>query len=388
MKIPFNKPHIAGNEIRHLADVVDNRRLAGDGDYTRKCETWLESNLRCRRALLTHSGTAALEIAAILCDVSAGDEIITPSFSFPSVANAFVLRGGIPVFVDIRPETLNIDEDLIEAAITRKTKAIVPIHYAGFGCDMAKITSIADEHSLVVVEDAAQAFLSQHDGHYLGTMGHLGCISFHETKNVTSGEGGALLINDESYSQRAEIIREKGTDRRAFMENKVDKYTWVDVGSSYVPNELTAAFLYGQFQNAATATDERIDCWKYYYEKLSPLEARGVVSLSKARQTGNGHIFYLVLHSPTERDALLSYLRDQGVMATFHFLPLHASAAGRRYGRCHGSLQVTEHVSECLIRLPLYSGMTVDEMDYVIRHTVDFFDDESADAKHAGLSAD
>lgn len=355
--------------------VMVESRLAGDGAFTQKCHHWLEERLNCSKALLTHSCTAALEMAALLCDIKPGDEVIMPSFTFVSTANAFVLRGGVPVFVDIRPDTLNIDENLIEAAITPKTKAIVPIHYAGAACAMDRIMEIAQRYDLFVVEDAAQALLSTHQGKHLGTIGHLGCLSFHETKNIISGEGGALLINDERLETRAEIIREKGTNRSKFFRGEVDKYTWVDLGSSYLPSELTAAFLFAQLEQAEMIVAARRHVFTRYLQLLQPLAAEGYIVLPElsSESAANGHIFYLLTSSLDERDALLAHLRRYGVYAVFHYIPLHSSPAGKLYGRAHGPMTVTDRVSDCLLRLPLYFDMQDDDVEAVARAITSYF---------------
>lgn len=374
-RIPFNKPFIAGNELTYIAQAVANGHLAGDGSFTKRCHQWLEKALECGMALLTHSGTAALEMAAILADIRPGDEIIMPSFTFVSTANAFVLRGGVPVFVDIRPDTLNLDETLIEAAITPKTRAIVPMHYAGVPCEMDAILDLAKRHDAWVIEDAAQALLSTYRGRALGTIGHLGCISFHETKNIISGEGGALLVNRPEWMERAEIIREKGTNRKLFLRGDVDKYTWVDIGSSYLPSELTAAFLLAQFERADAIIRRRYQICDRYGQGLLDLEQRGFVTLPfNSRETGsNGHIYYIVTRSPEERQGLMSHLRSQGILAVFHYVPLHASPAGRNYGRAGGTMTVTDRVSACLLRLPVYYEMTDLETDQVIDQILKFY---------------
>jgi dTDP-4-amino-4,6-dideoxygalactose transaminase len=303
MKIPFNKPLIIGKELFNIAQSVIDGHLSGDGVFTQKCHDWLENHLHCRRAMLTHSCTAALEMSAILCDIQPGDEVILPSFTFVSTVNAFVLRGATPVFIDIRQDTLNLDEHLIEPAITEKTKAIVPVHYAGVGCEMDSIMAIAKQCNLSVVEDAAQAILSEYKGQKLGTIGHLGCLSFHETKNVISGEGGALLINDEKLIERAEITREKSTNRSRFFRGEVDKYTWVDIGSSYLPSELIGAFLYAQLEHAEVITQKRIRICRQYRTLLSPLQEAGYIQLPT--QIGNGHLFYILTRSLQERTELI-----------------------------------------------------------------------------------
>jgi dTDP-4-amino-4,6-dideoxygalactose transaminase len=355
--IPFNKPFIIGRELSLIADAVSRGHLSGDGHYTRLCNRWFEEKLSCRKALLTHSCTAALEMAAILCDLQPGDEVILPSYTFVSTANAFALRGAVPVFVDIREDNLNIDEKLIEPAITPKTRAIVPVHYAGVPCEMDAIMDIAKRHKLLVVEDAAQALLSTYKGKSLGTIGHFGGLSFHDTKNIISGEGGALLINDERFVERAEIIREKGTNRSQFFRGEVDKYTWVDIGSSYLPSELVSAFLYAQLERADEITAQRCRICSAYAEQLAPLEQTGKMRLPRFDADSNGHMYYILLDSLETRTALISHLKAQGINPVFHYVPLHSSPAGRKYGRVHGSMKVTDDLSERLLRLPLHYEM-------------------------------
>jgi dTDP-4-amino-4,6-dideoxygalactose transaminase len=376
-KIPFNKPFVAGKELHHIARAVKvEAHLSGDGPFTRKCQAWLEEQIGCQKAFLTHSCTAALEMAAILACIGPGDEVIMPSFTFVSTANAFVLRGGVPVFVDIRPDTLNINEQLIEQAITPKTRAIVPVHYAGLGCEMDTILEIANEHNLLVIEDAAQALFSTYKGRSLGGFGQLGCLSFHETKNIISGEGGALLINDEELIQRAEIIREKGTNRSQFFRGEVDKYTWVDIGSSFLPSELTAAFLYAQFEEAERIIGKRCRIIDGYIDGLKRLEERGYIRLpaTSTECDSNGHIFYIITRSPDERTQLMNHLQQRGIHAVFHYVPLHTSPAGIRYGRTSGELKETERLSDQLLRLPLYFSMSDEELHRVVREVTSFYE--------------
>jgi dTDP-4-amino-4,6-dideoxygalactose transaminase len=376
-KIPFNKPFIVGKELFYIAQaVIENRHTAGDGLFTKKCQTWLEERLGCRKALLTHSCTAALDMAAILADIKPGDEIIMPSFTFVSTANAFVLRGGIPVFVDIRSDTLNINEALIEGAITPKTRAIVPVHYAGVPCQMDAIMEIAQRKQLLVIEDAAQALLSRYRNRYMGTIGQMACISFHETKNIISGEGGALLINDPSIIERAEIIREKGTNRNQFFRGQVDKYTWVDIGSSYLPSDILAAFLYAQMENADQIIAKRNLIYDLYIEGLRPLTEQGYIKLPFVLDdcSSNGHIFYIITRSLEERAALIGFLKEHGIMAVFHYVPLHSSPAGQLYGRTCGTLKVTQRVSDCLLRLSLYYEMTPENVQYVVEKISQFYE--------------
>ncbi|MCJ0826694.1 dTDP-4-amino-4,6-dideoxygalactose transaminase [Luteimonas sp. 50] len=357
--IKFNQPYMTGRELWLISQAHANGHLSGDGSFTRLCHQWLEAQTGCRKALLTHSCTAALEMSALLLDLKPGDEVIMPSFTFVSTANAFVLRGAVPVFVDIRPDTLNIDESLIEAAITPRTKAICVVHYAGVGCEMDSILAIAARHGLAVIEDAAQGIFSTYKGRPLGSIGGLGALSFHETKNVISGEGGALLVNDDAYIERAEIIREKGTNRSKFFRGQVDKYTWVDVGSSYLPGEIIAAFLAAQFEEAEKITQRRLDLWQRYHAWAERLESAGLARrpIIPADCTHNAHMYYLLLPSLDARTGFIDGLRQRQVGAVFHYIPLHSSPAGRRYGRASGDLPVTDTVSERLVRLPLWAGL-------------------------------
>lgn len=366
-RIPFNWPHMTGKELHYIAQAHSNGSLAGDGPFTKRCHAWLESRTGAHKALLTHSCTGALEMAVILADIQPGDEVIMPSYTFVSTANAFVLRGGVPVFVDIRPDTLNIDETLIEAAITPKTRAIVPVHYAGVACEMDAIMDIAARHNLLVIEDAAQGIMSSYKGRALGSIGHMGCLSFHETKNIISGEGGALLINDSRFVERAEIIREKGTNRSQFFRGQVDKYTWVDIGSSYLPGEIIAAFLWAQMEEAESITSRRLAIWKNYHDALAPLEIAGVLRRPFIPDDcqHNAHMYYVVLSSLAQRTALLERLSEHGVNAVFHYVSLHSSPAGKKYGRIFGEMKNTEAVSDGLLRLPLWIGMTEEQAKVV-----------------------
>jgi dTDP-4-amino-4,6-dideoxygalactose transaminase len=373
--IPFNRPYLTGKELDYIAEAHRCGQLAGDGLFTKRCSQWLQNETGCRKALLTHSCTAALEMAAILADIQPGDEVIMPSYTFVSTANAFVLRGGVPVFVDIRPDTLNIDESLIEAAITQRTKAIVPVHYAGIACEMNALMNIAHRHGLLVIEDAAQGVMAQYKSRPLGSIGHLGCLSFHETKNVISGEGGALLINDERFIERAEIIREKGTNRSQFSLGQVDKYTWVDIGSSYLPGEIIAAFLYAQLQSADQVTAARLKTWNQYHQLLAPLEQSGKLRrpIIPDQCQQNSHMYYILLPDLETRTALIHHLKQHLINAVFHYVPLHSSPAGRRYGRTHGRLTHTMNLSDRLLRLPLFPGLTSQQIDRVIASVKDFF---------------
>ncbi len=375
IKIPFNKPFIVGKELDNIAQAVVESHLSGDGPFTERCHKWLKKRLGCTKVLLTHSCTGALEMAAMLCGIGPGDEIIMPSFTFVSTANAFVLRGGVPVFVDIRKDSLNIDETLIEQAITPRSKAIVPVHYAGVSCAMDEIMKIAERHGLFVVEDAAQALLSTYRNQYLGAIGHLGCLSFHETKNIISGEGGALLINDEKFIERAEILWEKGTNRKKFFRGEVDKYTWVDIGSSFLPSELVSAFLYAQLEQAEKIMDARTWIFEQYIRLLRPLEEKGLIRLPAAESgnNGNGHIFYIIINSLDERGRLINYLKQNGIWSVFHYVPLHSSPAGIKYSRTSGNMHVTDYISDRVLRLPVYYEMRDDEIDRVVKAVEGFY---------------
>lgn len=364
--IPFNKPYMTGKEVDYIMQAHANGQLSGDGPFTKQCNTWLEQEIGSRKALLTHSCTAALEMAAILLDLNAGDEVIMPSYTFVSTANAFVLRGAIPVFVDIRPDTLNIDERLIEQAITPRTKAICVVHYAGVACEMDTIMAIARRHGLKVVEDAAQGIFSSYKGRPLGGIGDLAALSFHETKNVISGEGGALLINDPALVERAEIIREKGTNRSRFFRGQVDKYTWVDVGSSYLPSELIAAFLAAQLEHGSEITARRLAIWQRYHEWAAPLEAAGLLRrpIVPTDCRHNAHMYYLLLAGLEERTAFIEAMKAAGIGTVFHYIPLHSSPAGQRFGRTAGLLPHTDAVSARLVRLPFWVGLE-DQQNHV-----------------------
>lgn len=366
--IPFNKPYMTGKELYYIAEAKFGNMLAGDGPFTKRCHRWLEQRTGCAKALLTHSCTAALEMAALLLDIQPGDEIIMPSFTFVSTANAFVLRGGVPVFVDVREDTLNLDERLIEAAITPRTRAIVPVHYAGVACEMDAIMAIARRHGLKVVEDAAQGVMSSYKRRALGSIGDLGAYSFHETKNVISGEGGALLVNDPELAVRAEIIREKGTDRGRFFRGEVDKYTWQEVGSSFLPGELIAAFLCAQLEEAEVITNDRLASWARYHELLEPLEDTGILRRPVVPEgcKQNAHMYYVLLAPEIDRQFVLNELKRNEIYSVFHYVPLHSSPAGQRYGRMHGSLEVTILQSERLIRLPLWVGLCPESQKRVV----------------------
>ena len=357
-RIPFNRPTLAGKELDYIREAVARGQLAGDGAFTERCQRWLAEKIGAKAVLLTHSCTAALEMAALLLDIGPGDEVIMPSFTFVSTANAVVLRGGVPVFVDVRPDTLNIDESLVEAAVTPRTKAVFPVHYAGVPAEMGAIADIARRHGLAVVEDAAQALGSTYHGRNAGALGTLAAFSFHETKNVISGEGGCLAINDEALVERAEIVREKGTDRKRFFRGEVDKYTWVDVGSSYLPGELVASFLLGQLEAADAIRADRMASWTAYDEALAPYRARGLVTPTVPLHCRhNAHLYYVLLPTADAREALIARMRADGILTPFHYVPLHSSPAGRRLGRTTGALPVTEDLSARLVRLPLYPRM-------------------------------
>ncbi|WP_347255929.1 dTDP-4-amino-4,6-dideoxygalactose transaminase [Brachymonas denitrificans] len=374
--IPFNRPPYTGHEDQYVLDVMHGARMSGDGEYTQRCHRWFRSQLGCPSALLTPSCTQALEMAALLIDLQPGDEVIMPSFTFVSTANAFVLRGARVVFVDIRPDTMNIDETLIEDAITPRTKAIVVVHYAGVSCEMDTILGIAKRHNLSVIEDAAQGMMSSYKGRPLGTLGDFGTFSFHETKNYTSGgEGGLLIVNDQSHVQRAEIIREKGTNRSQFFRGMVDKYSWVDLGSSYLPSEIQAAYLWGQLNAADEINKNRLCTWDGYHYAFADLEAQGRVARPSipSECTHNAHMYYLKARDLDERTALLEHLKHLGIMAVFHYVPLHSAMAGLRFSRFHGVDQYTTRESERLLRLPLWYGMQEEKRQKVIDAILSFY---------------
>lgn len=368
MNIPFNKPYMTGKELWYIAQAHAEGHLAGDGAFTKKCHSWLESKTGVKRALLTHSCTGALEMAAILVDIQPGDEVIMPSYTFVSTANAFALRGAVPVFVDIRTDTLNIDETKIEAAITEKTRAIVPVHYAGVACEMDSIMDIAQRHGLWVIEDAAQGVMSTYKGRPLGSIGHLGAFSFHETKNIISGEGGALLVNDPTLAERAEIIREKGTNRSQFFRGQVDKYTWVDIGSSYLPGEIIAAFLWAQMEEAEPITQRRLAIWEVYHHAFAELEALGYFRrpIIPEQCAHNAHMYYLLLPDLDARTAFIQQMKVQGISCVFHYVPLDSAPKGRTVGRSAHDLLNTRELAERLVRLPLWLGLE-DSQDRVVQ---------------------
>lgn len=379
MPIPFNAPFIVGKELFYIARAVINGHLSGDGPFTKKCHAWLEDHCDCHKALLTHSCTAALEMAALLCDIKPGDEVILPSFTFVTSASAFVLRGATPVFIDIRPDTLNMDERLIEAAITPRTRVIVPVHYAGVPCAMDRILEVARAHKLLVVEDAAQTLFSTWKGKPLGSLGDIGCLSFHETKNIIAGEAGALLLNRPDMAERAEILREKGTNRSKFFRGEVDKYTWVDLGSSYLPNELTAAFLWAQLEEGQRIVARRRAIFASYMQGMAPLAAKGFLRLPFIPEgdSANGHIFYAITRDLATRTRLIEFLGKRGIRAVFHYIPLHSSPAGSRFGRAATSMDVTDAIADTLIRFPLFYEMSDAQVAEVCAAVSDFYEGEA-----------
>lgn len=376
--IDFNVPPCVGSELNYVKQAVENHKICGDGPFTKKCNAWLEERFDVQKVLLTTSGTTALEMAALLCGIEPGDEVILPSFTFSSTATAFVLAGAKLVFVDVRPDTMNIDETKIEAAISGKTRAICVMHYAGVACEMDTIMDIAARHGLKVVEDAAQGVMSTYKGRALGTIGDFGCYSFHETKNYSMGEGGALLVRDAAYNEKAEILREKGTDRAKFFRGQVDKYTWVDYGSSYLPSELNAAYLWGQLEAADRINNDRLASWNSYYEAFqAPLAQRGLIELPAIPDgcVHNAHMFWVKCRDLEERTRFIGFLRENGVMAVFHYIPLHSAPAGMRFGRFEGVDKYTTKESERLVRLPLYYGLTPQDREKVIDTVKHFFEE-------------
>lgn len=373
--INFNIPPVTGNEMRYMQQAIDSHKICGDGQFTKKCNAWLEDRFHAQKVLLTTSGTTALDMAALLCDLQPGDEVILPSFTFSSTATAFVLAGAKLVFVDIRPDTMNIDETKIEAAITERTRVIVPVHYAGVACEMDTIMDIAHRHNLKVVEDAAQGVMSTYKGRALGTIGDFGCYSFHETKNYSMGEGGALVINDPAYNERAEILREKGTNRSRFFRGQVDKYTWVDFGDSYLPSELNAAYLWAQLEMADEINNDRLATWNAYYEALKPLADEGRIELPSVPDgcVHNAHMFYLKCRNLEERTAFISHMKQHGVLTVFHYVPLHSAPAGEKFGRFDAADVYTTKESDRLVRLPLYYHITPQDLQTVIQAVLSFF---------------
>lgn len=374
MSIVFNKPYSSKTEMQHIIDSIKKGKISGDGYYTKLCNEWFLKEIN-RKILLTHSCTAALEMMAILMDAKLGDEVIMPSYTFVSTANAFVLRGLKPVFVDIRPDTLNLDENLIEQAVTEKTKAIVPVHYAGVGCEMDKIIAIAKKHNLYVFEDAAQGFGSKYKGRELGTIGDLGAYSFHETKNIISGEGGCLITNNEGFLERAEIIREKGTNRSKFFRGQVDKYTWVDIGSSYLPSDVIAAYLYGQLEHSSTITTKRMAIWNEYNKFFEQYEEQKLIRrpIIPDECTHNAHMYYILLNDLSTRTKFIDYLKNNDILSVFHYIPLHSSPAGQKYGRTASDMSVTDIVSDTLVRLPMYYELSNDDLAKIFEVTKKFF---------------
>ncbi len=373
--IHFNIPPFVGKELDYVKKAIENKKICGDGEFTKLCNSWIENTTGTKKALLTTSCTHALEMAAILCDIKEGDEVIMPSYTFVSTADAFVSRGAKIVFVDIRPDTLNIDENLIEAAITEKTRAIVPVHYAGVSCEMDKIMELAKKYNLLVVEDAAQGVTATYKGQQLGTIGDFGCYSFHETKNYSMGEGGALLIKDGAYIEQAEIIREKGTNRSKFFRGQIDKYTWVDFGSSYLPSDMNAAYLWAQLESIDKIFSSRMDTWNAYYSALKPLAEEGHIELPFVPENcgHNAHMFYIKAKDLQERTELISFLKEREIQTVFHYIPLHSAPAGIKYGRFSGEDKFTTKESERLLRLPLYYGLTEDDRNKVIEGVKDFY---------------
>ncbi len=373
--IPFNIPPVTGEEEKYLKEVFKEGKFSGDGPFTKRCNLWFEKEFKAKKALLTTSCTHALEMAALLCDIKEGDEVIMPSYTFVSTANAFALRGAKIVFIDIRPDTMNMDENLIENAIGKKTKAIVPVHYAGVSCEMDKINEIAEKYSLFVIEDAAQGVMSEYKGKALGTLSDIGCYSFHETKNYQCGEGGAILVNNEAFIERSEIIREKGTNRSKFLRGQVDKYTWVDIGSSYLPSELNAAFLYAQLLNARKINEDRLKSWSVYYENLKELKEKGVLELPVVPKhcKHNAHMFYIKVENIEVRSKLIEFLKKEGILAVFHYVPLHSSEAGKRFGEFRGEDRYTTKESERLLRLPMYYKLKEEDILKVCDKVKEFF---------------
>lgn len=374
--IPFNIPPYVGKELDYVRQAVEAHKICGDGQFTKKCSKWMEERFGAQKVLLTTSGTTALDMAALLCDIQPGDEVILPSFTFSSTATAFVLAGAKLVFVDVRPDTMNIDETKIEAAITDKTRVIVPVHYAGVACEMDTIMAIARKYNLKVVEDAAQGVMSTYKGRPLGTIGDFGCFSFHETKNYSMGEGGALIINDPAYNERAEIMREKGTNRSRFLRGQVDKYTWVDFGDSYLPSDMNAAYLWAQLEKADEINNDRLATWNTYHEAFRSLEAAGKVALPTIPEdcVHNAHMYYLKCKDLEERTAFISYLKENGVQAVFHYVPLHSAPAGLKFGRFVGDDVCTTAESDRLVRLPMYYGITEADRNKVIMTVLNYFE--------------
>ncbi len=374
--IPFNRPPHVGTEEKYIAEAIASHRISGDGAFTQKCSRWMEARFSARKVLLTTSGTSALDMAMLLCDLKPGDEVILPSYTFSSTANAAVLAGARLVFVDIRPDTMNIDAAKIEAAVTERTRVIIVVHYAGVACDMDAVMDIARRHGLKVVEDAAQGVMAKYRGRWLGTIGDFGCYSFHETKNYTMGEGGALLINDPAYIERAEILREKGTNRSKFFRGEIDKYTWVDFGDSYLPSELNAAYLWAQLERADEINEDRLRSWRRYYEALMPLADAGRIALPTVPEgcVHNGHMFYIKCRDLDERSRLIAFLKERGILSVFHYVPLHSAPAGRKYGRFDGVDAFTSRESERLLRLPMFYKLSDTEHAHITRSVNEYYD--------------
>ncbi len=374
--IDFNIPPFTGKELEYVKQAIDAHKICGDGQFTKKCNAWLEERFHAQKVLLTTSGSTALDMAAMLCDIKPGDEVILPSYTFSSTANAFVLAGARLVFVDIRPDTMNIDETRIEAAITDKTKVIVPVHYAGVACEMDTIMDIARRHNLKVVEDAAQGVMSTYKGRALGTIGDFGCFSFHETKNYSMGEGGALVINDEKYNEAAEILREKGTNRSKFFRGQVDKYTWVDFGDSYLPSDMNAAYLWAQLEMADAINENRLATWNAYNKAFQPLARKGLLTLPTIPEgcVHNAHMYYIKCRNLEERTAFISHMRARGVQCTFHYVPLHSAPAGEKFGRFDGADVYTSQESDCLVRLPMYYNLSPADRNRVIQSLLEFYE--------------
>lgn len=373
--VRFNIPTFVGTEEQYIHEAISSRKISGDGEFTKHCNQWMEERFNTRRVLLTTSGTAALDMAMLLCDLKPGDEVILPSYTFSSTANAAVLAGARLVFVDIRPDTMNIDEAKIEAAITDRTRAILVVHYAGVACEMDTIMDIARRHNLKVIEDAAQGVMAKYKGHFLGTIGDFGCYSFHETKNYSMGEGGAIVINDPDYIERAEILREKGTNRSKFFRGQVDKYTWVDFGDSYLPSELNAAYLWAQLEKAEEINEDRLKSWNAYYHALKPLSNAGKIVLPTIPDgcVHNGHMFYIKCRDLAERTAFLAFMKENGILSVFHYIPLHSAPAGLKFGRFSGEDCYTTAESEKIARLPLYYGLTKQDQQRVINAVLEFY---------------
>lgn len=373
--VAFNVPPFVGDELKYVEQAVKSHKISGDGTFTKKCNAWLENKFSAQKVLLTTSGTSALDMAMLLCKFKAGDEVILPSYTFSSTATSIIVGGGVPVFVDIRPDTMNIDEQKIEAAITERTKAIAVVHYAGVACEMDAIIAIAKRHKLKIIEDAAQAVMSTYKGKACGTIGDFGCYSFHETKNYSMGEGGALVINDPDYNERAEILREKGTNRSKFFRGQIDKYTWVDVGDSYLPSELNAAYLWAQLQQADKINDNRLATWQKYYDAFKPLAKENFIEIPVVPPEckHNGHMFWIKLKNLEERTKFIAYMREKNIGCVFHYVPLHSAPAGKKYCRFQGDDTYTTSESERLVRLPLYYGLTQKDLEYVIDTVKKFF---------------